>query len=143
MEILELIDFKLVGLVLCILYEVLVKGFSTYMKALDGTLKGEPLVGGSCLLALFYIVFTIGLLWSYLWLPALLLLLLGSLTDAVSKKPVKTILDHTKTGMRQDHIIITQQKEIVKIYFILDKIISLGLIGWMIYIHLGTLGIIA
>ena len=144
MEFIQSIDFTVVALIICFIYEVLGKTFNQYLLASTGNMKKEDIGGGSCLIGLFYIVFIFVMLWNpILWLPALLLILMGFITGIATKQPLMEVKELLATGMRADAQAIYQKKSIARIYWILDKILSSGLLVWMVYLHLQFLGIIA
>jgi hypothetical protein len=144
MEFIQSIDFTIVALIICLIYEVLGKGFNMYLLASSGNMKKEDIQGSSCLVGLFYIVFIFVLLWSpILWLPALLLIFLGMITGAVTRQPLLEVKELLASGMNPDAHAIYQKKSIARIYWTIDKILSAGLLCWMIYLHLQFLGIIA
>lgn len=139
-----MIDFTLVGLILCVVYEIAARSFDNYYSALIGKVRGEDISTGNCLMALFYIFFVIYLLWNpILWLPALLLIVLGILTSGVLRPITNEIKKLLKTGIPEEDTRIQQKKAVIKSYFVIDKLLSLALLGWMIYLQLTQLGIIA
>jgi hypothetical protein len=141
----ELIDFTLVALIICIIYEVFGKTFTMYVDATLGKYnKAENIPTGNCLMGLFYIVFIIAMLWNpILWLPALLLMLTGFVSGGLTRVPNKTIKETLASGVKVDHPIILSQMNKVRTYWTLDKIVSTLLLGWMIFLHLQVLGVIA
>lgn len=144
MEFIQSIDFTLVGLIICFLYEAIGKSFSAYLLATTGKMKTEDIGYSNCLVGLFYIVFIFVLLWNpVLWLGAVLLIALGFITGGVTAGPLKEVKNLLASGMREDAHAIWKQKSIAKTYWTIDKVLSIGLIGWMIFLHLTTLGIIA
>jgi hypothetical protein len=148
MNFINSIDFTLVGLVLCFLFEAMGKSFNRYSKALDlnrwmEATTPKELPGGMCLFGLFYMVFTIVMLWNpYLWFPAVLLLALGVTTGIPTKVMTTNIGKYMKLRYKPTHAAVTTLKSKIKAIFIIDKLISLALLGWMIYLHLEVLGLI-
>lgn len=143
MNFINSIDFPLVGLLICFLYEAFGRSFNLYTTSLSREMTPSDIPGGTCLLALFYLVFMVVMLWSpYLWFPAALLLLLGIITPTVTKPGTKKVKELIKTRKVQDTKEILRRRKHIEAAFIIDKIISLGLIGWMIFLHLQNLGLI-
>jgi hypothetical protein len=145
MEFIQSIDFTLVGIVLCILYETVGKPFNTYYMAVTkSNLKAEDVGSGTCLLGLFYVVFIIAMLWNpVLWVPALGLILLGLVTGGASRPAAMAIKELLASGMNEQAQPVYHQKNVLRTYFTIDKVLSLGIMAWMMYLHLSVLGIIA
>lgn len=144
MEFLQMIDFTLVGLFICVLYEIVAKPFNTYYLALTGNLKGEDVGYSNCLMGLFYIVFIFAMLWNpILWLPALLLILLGLATGGATRPAAKRVKEYLAMGISETDLRVFTQRDVMRTYFTIDKLLSLAMLGWMIFLHLQMIGIIA
>jgi len=144
MEFIQNIDFTLVGLIICFIFEAIGKFFNNYELASTGRMKPEEINWAIGCFGIFYIVFIIILLWNpLLWLPALLIILVGLITGGVSRSSLQSIKDLLDRGYKVDNITVKSHRNIARIYFIIDKVITLGLLGWMIFLHLTDLGIIA
>ncbi len=144
MEFIQSIDFTFVALIICILYEILGKSFRTYISATTGKMKPDDIGYSNCLLGIFYLVFIFVMLWNpILWLPALLLIVLGFITGGVTRVHIQEIKKLRETGIKEDNPLITTQKSIAKIYWTVDKLLSVTTLGWMIFLQLQFLEIIA
>ena len=141
MEFLQLVDFTFVGLVICLLIELFNKAFEDYFSALK---KGSlDLSIYKIMWGLFYIGFTIYLLWTPLWLGGLMLIVLGFLMSGATKPITRRIKETLSTGVPGTYLPIIQLKDILRTYFFLDIIISVLLLSWMLYSHSINLGIIS
>ena len=144
MEFIKSIDFTIVALIICFLYELLGKPFTVYMLATTGQMKKEDIGYSNCLIGLFYIVFIFIMLWnSILWLPALLLIVLGFITGGVTRPPLQRVKELLVIDEQAHLFEIHQQTRIAQIYWTIDKALSVCLLGWMVFLHLQFLGIIA
>lgn len=144
MEFIQSIDFTLVALVICFIYEALGKSFNNYVLASTGGMKVEDIGYSNCLVGLFYIVFIFAMLWNpILWLPALLLIAISFITGGVTRVPMQRIKELRASGVSEDYHEIKKQKSIAQVFWTIDKILSIGLLSWMIYLHLQVIGIIA
>jgi len=130
MEFLNSIDFILVGLVICLLLEVVITGPSNI----------KPI---RFLVGLFYAGFSIYLLWTPYWRPALLLLALGVVTSSITRSLNKKYNELLAAGVEADHPYIQNITANVKANLVMDQILSIMILGWILYLHIVNLGIAA